>query len=84
MLNKNNIRELAYVVIVDDILPIAGADRVEQAVVGGWHIMTKKGQFKPGDPAIYFEIDSKVPETELMVIFIKQMMNLVFLLKNLE
>ena len=64
MLNKNNIRELAYVVIVDDILPIAGADRVEQAVVGGWHIMTKKGQFKPGDPAIYFEIDSKVPETE--------------------
>lgn len=64
MLNKNGIRELAYVVIIDDILPIEGADRVEQAVVGGWHIMTRKGQFKPGDPAIYFEIDSKVPETE--------------------
>ena len=30
MLNKNNIRELAYVVTIDDILPIAGADRVEQ------------------------------------------------------
>ena len=26
--------------------------------------MTRRGQFKPGDPAIYFEIDSKVPETE--------------------
>lgn len=64
MLNKNNVRELAYVVIIDNILPIEGADRVEQAVVGGWHIMTRKGQFKPGDPAIYFEIDSKVPETE--------------------
>ena len=64
MLNKNNIRELAYVVTINDILPIEGADRVEQAVVGGWHIMTRKGQFKPGDPAIYFEIDSKVPETE--------------------
>lgn len=64
MLDKNNIRQLAYVVIIDNILPIEGADRVEQAVVGGWHIMTRKGQFKPGDPAIYFEIDSKVPETE--------------------
>lgn len=64
MLNKNNIRELAYVVTVDNILPIAGADRVEQAVVGGWHIMTRKGQFEPGDAAIYFEIDSKVPEIE--------------------
>ena len=64
MLNKNNVRELAYVITIDDILPIAGADRVEQAVVGGWHIMTRKGQFEPGDSAIYFEIDSKVPETE--------------------
>lgn len=63
MLDKNNIRQLAYVVIIDDILPIEGADRVEVAVVGGWHIMTRKGQFKTGDPAIYFEIDSKVPET---------------------
>ena len=64
MLNKNNTRELAYVVIINDILPIEGADKVEQAVVGGWHVMTRKGQFKPGDPAIYFEIDSKVPETK--------------------
>ena len=64
MLNKSGTRELAYVVIIDDILPIEGADRVEQAVVGGWHIMTRKGQFEPGDAAIYFEIDSKVPEIE--------------------
>ena len=64
MLNKNNERELAYVVIIDDIIPIEGADRVEQAVVGGWHVMTRKGQFEPGNAAIYFEIDSKVPETE--------------------
>lgn len=64
MLNKSGTRELAYVVTIDAILPIEGADRVEQAVVGGWRIMTRKGQFRPGDPAIYFEIDSKVPETE--------------------
>jgi len=64
MLNVNQERELAYVVLIDDILPIAGADRVEVAQVGGWRIMVRKGQFKPGDPAVYFEIDSKVPETK--------------------
>lgn len=64
MLNKEGTRELAYVVIIDKIEPIQGADRVELAAVGGWHIMVRKGQFKAGDPAIYFEIDSKVPETE--------------------
>lgn len=62
MLNKNGERELAYVVHIDNIIPIEGADRVEQAIVGGWHIMVRKGQFQIGDLAIYFEIDSKVPE----------------------
>ena len=64
MLNKDGTRELCYVVKIDDIKPIAGRDRVECAVVGGWTIMVRKDQFKPGDPAIYFEIDSKVPEKE--------------------
>lgn len=64
MLNKDNARELAYIVKVDDIRPIAGKDRVECAVVGGWTIMVRKGQFKPGDLGIYFEIDSQVPEKE--------------------
>ena len=64
MLNKDGQRELAYVVTVDDIQPIEGKDRVECAVVGGWTIMVRKGQFKPGSNAIYFEIDAKVPEKE--------------------
>lgn len=64
MLNENGIRELAYVVRIDDIKPIEGRDRVESAIVGGWTIMVRKEQFKVGDLAIYFEIDSKTPETE--------------------
>lgn len=64
MLNKNNERELCYLVTIDSIEPIEGKDRVECARVGGWTIMVRKGQFKPGDLGIYFEIDSKVPETE--------------------
>lgn len=64
MLNKKQERELAYVVTIDAIRPIEGKDRVECAVVGGWTVMVRKDQFKVGDPAIYFEIDSKVPATE--------------------
>lgn len=65
MLNPaTNERELCYVVQIDAIEPIIGSDNCEAAVVGGWRIMTRKGTFKPGDLAIYFEIDSKVPETE--------------------
>lgn len=65
MLNKDGQRELCYVVAIDKIEPITGSDNCEAAVVGGWRIMTRKGTFKPGDLAIYFEIDSKVPETEV-------------------
>ena len=64
MLDKTGTRQLAYLVYVDGIEPIPGKDRVEAAVVGGWRTMVKKGQFKPGDIGIYFEIDSKVPEKE--------------------
>lgn len=64
MLNKNNERELAYVVTVDAVNPIEGYDRVELAHVGGWTIVVGKGEFHAGDPAIYFEIDSKLPEVE--------------------
>ena len=61
MLNAAQERELAYVVIIDGIEPIPGYDRVEHALVGGWRVIVQKDQFKVGDPAIYFEIDSRVP-----------------------
>ncbi len=64
MLDNTGTRQLCYVVKIDDIKPIEGRDRVECAVVGGWTVMTRKGQFNPGDLGIYFEIDSKTPETE--------------------
>ena len=64
MLNKDNQRELAYVVKIDEIRPIPNYDRVEHARVGGWWVIVKKDQFKVGDPAIYIEVDSRVPEKE--------------------
>ncbi len=65
MLNpKTKQRELTYVVNIDRIEPIVGSDNCEAAIVGGWRVMTRKGTFQAGDKAVYFEIDSKVPETE--------------------
>jgi hypothetical protein len=64
MLNKDGVRELAYVVKIDGIEPIVGSDNCEAAVVGGWKIMVRKNTFKAGDLAVYFEIDSQVPATE--------------------
>ena len=73
MLNpKTQQRELAYVVLIDKIEPIIGSDNCESAVVGGWHIMVRKEQFKPGDPAIYFEIDSKVPADKECFAFLEK------------
>lgn len=63
MLNKNNERELAYIVKVDAITSM-DADRLECAHVGGWHCVVGKGEFKAGDFGVYFEIDSKLPEIE--------------------
>ena len=62
MLNQAKERELAYVTVIDAVTPLEGYDRVELAHVMGWGIVVGKNQFKPGDPAIYFEIDSKLPE----------------------
>lgn len=65
MLNsRTQQRELCYVVLIDQIEPIIGSDNCESAIVGGWHVMVRKSQFNPGDPAIYFEIDSRVPSDQ--------------------
>lgn len=72
MLNANSERELAYVVLIDGIEPIPGYDRVEHAIVGGWRVIVQKGQFKPGDPAIYFEIDSRVPSDRECFAFLEK------------
>lgn len=64
MLNpKTNLRELAYVVKIDNVFDMEGVNN-QIAVVNGWTIFVKRDQFHTGDLAIYFEIDSKVPATE--------------------
>lgn len=54
-------RKLASVQRIYEITPIEGADKIELAHVLGWQCVVNKGQFKPMDLAIYFEIDSFLP-----------------------
>ncbi|MBN8545414.1 MAG: RNA ligase (ATP) [Ignavibacteria bacterium] len=54
-------RKLATIQIISDVQPIEGADRIQVASVLGWKVVIKKDEFKPGDPAIYCEVDSFLP-----------------------
>ena len=54
-------RKLASIRHISDILPIEGADAIEVAVVDGWKVVIKKGEYRVGDLAVYLEIDSWVP-----------------------
>lgn len=54
-------RKLATIREISEIRPIPDADAIECAVVDGWTVVVKRGDFKPGDLAVYFEIDSWIP-----------------------
>ena len=57
-------RKMASIRRIDDIVPIEGADAIECAVLGGWKVVVKKGEFTVGNLAVYCEIDAWIP-TEL-------------------
>jgi len=57
-------RKLVTLRQVKEILPIEGADKIELAKIDGWQCVVRKGEFKIGSLAIYFEIDSFLPIIE--------------------
>jgi RNA ligase (TIGR02306 family) len=56
-------RKLASVQRVENLQPIEGADFIESAKILGWNVVVKRGDFKVGDLAYFFEIDSLLPLT---------------------
>jgi len=56
-------RKLATIQTIKKTLPIQEADRVELATFENveWRCIVKKGEFRVGDKAVYFEIDSLLP-----------------------
>lgn len=56
-------RKLATVRKITALRDIAGADKIELAIVDGWQVVIKKGSHEVGELIIYLEIDSWVPHT---------------------
>lgn len=55
-------KPLAYIVKIDSISPIEGADKIELAHVMDYTVVVKKQEFQPGDLALYVEVDSVLPD----------------------
>ena len=55
-------RKLASIQAVNAVEPIPNADAIERVRVLGWWVVCKKGEFQPGDPVVYCEIDSLLLE----------------------
>lgn len=54
-------RKLASIKTVSDIISIEGKDRIVLAMIDGWSVIVKKGEFGIGDKCVYVEIDSILP-----------------------
>ncbi len=57
-------RKLASIRKISEIIPHSNADSLELAIIDGWQVIVKKGEFQPGDLCVYFEIDSFLPREE--------------------
>ena len=54
-------RKLASIRRIAELHPITNRDRIELAIVDGWSVIVKKGEYKVGDATIFIETDSIVP-----------------------
>jgi len=54
-------RKLATIRKIKEVRPIDGADKIELAIIDGWQVVIRKGEFKVGDKVVYLEVDSFLP-----------------------
>lgn len=57
-------RKLASIQVIENLLPIDGADFIELAFIEGWQCIVKKGLHSIGDKVVFCEIDSFLPIKE--------------------
>jgi len=55
-------RKLASIQTIKTVESIPNADNIEKITILGWQTVAIKGEFKPGDRCIFYEIDSLLPE----------------------
>ncbi len=54
-------RKLASIKTISDLIPIENKDRIELAIIDGWQVIVKKGEYQKGDKTVFVEIDSVLP-----------------------
>jgi RNA ligase (TIGR02306 family) len=64
-------RKLASIQVVDSIEDIEGSDKIVKIKVMGWSVVTRKGEFKPKDRCVFFEIGSVLPDNVAWSEFLK-------------
>jgi RNA ligase (TIGR02306 family) len=57
-----NVNSVAYVTKINKILPIEGADKIEQVFAGSWSCVAQKDKHKVGDFVIVATTDAVIPE----------------------
>lgn len=67
-------RKLASIASIATCDPIPDTERLSVAtMVGkGWRVVTARGEFSPGDLAVYFEIDSFLPADDERFAFLRE------------
>ncbi len=59
MENNNSI---CFVARINEIKPIEGADKIEQAIIGGWNCIIQKGQYAEGGLVVVATTDAVIPQ----------------------
>jgi RNA ligase (TIGR02306 family) len=62
MENLENLNSVCYISQINEIKEIPGADNIEQAVIGGWNCIVKKGEYKSGDFVAIATTDAVIPQ----------------------
>lgn len=67
-------RKLASVVTIESCDPIPNSDRLSVATMRGkgWRVVTARDEYKAGDKAVYFEIDSYLPPEDKRFEFLRE------------
>lgn len=56
-------RKMATIQRVAEVKAIPGADKITAYRVGGWWVVDAVGKYVPGDPVVYCEVDSWIPNS---------------------
>jgi RNA ligase (TIGR02306 family) len=58
-----NVNSCCYVAKIDEIKEIVGADKIDQALIGGWNCIIQKGEYNVGDLVVIATTDAVIPQT---------------------